>query len=318
MNKKSVDEICHNEDDDDDDEKSIPEILEYDDIKVNEEEPVKGDDSSSSIPEEIGIGYNTDLDDAAITDDSSTSIPEDLGYPTDVEDNDARQYANTKNTTTQTKLSMETCDRFKASSAQDVFMKSGDSFNSIPEDLCYPTNVEDNDDKRYLNAIKSGVKTSFGFKGTNAHDVAMNYEDTFSSIPEDLLFSSHVEDNDDRQYLSPKNSTITKSNTKSGVLFNKNKNIDDNNNYNNDFYNNYNNLLGCNNNEMVIEDINLDDKQSSLESADPDIFTSHRFYNDPPPPEMPHNMSYLLEDIENILSYEKKKIKKYSARAKDN
>ena len=69
---------------------------------------------------------------------------------------------------------------------------------------------------------------------------------------------------------------------------------------------------------MVIEDINLDDKQSSLESADPDIITSHRcFYNDPPPPEMPHNMSYLLEDIENILSYEKKD-KKYSAREKDN
>jgi hypothetical protein len=318
MNKKFVDEIYHNgdDDDDDDDENSIPEILEYDDNKVNEEEPVKFDDSSSSIPEEIGIGYYTDLDDAAITDDSSSSIPEDLGYPTDVEDNDARQYVNKKNTTTHTKINMETYDRFKATSAQDVFMKSGDSFTSIPEDLCYPTTIENNDDRQYLNATKSGVKLGVGFKGTNTHDAAMKNEDRFSSIPEDLHFSSNVEDNDDRQYLSPKNSkTITKSITKSDVVFNKNNNINDNNNYNN-----YNNLLGYKNNDMVIKDINLDDKQSSLESANPDIITSHSFYNNPPPPKMPQNLSFLLEDIENILSFEKidKEFENYSARAKDN
>ena len=138
MNKKCVDESNHNRDEDDDD-NSIPEILEYDNKKVNEDDSVKDDDDddecSSSIPEEIGIGYYTDVVDLAIADDKSSSIPEDLGYPTDIEDSDDdRQYLNPKITSTRMKSGAKLGDGFKDTSAQEEVMKCDDSSSSIPED----------------------------------------------------------------------------------------------------------------------------------------------------------------------------------------
>ena len=109
--------------------------------------------------------------------DSSSSIPEDLGYPTDIEDSgDDRQYLHPKNiTSTRMKSDAKSGDGFKDTCAQEEVMKGDDSSSSIPEDLGYPTDIEDSgDDRQYLHPknvtstrMKSDAKSGDRFNNDN-------------------------------------------------------------------------------------------------------------------------------------------------------